>query len=163
MCWCWALGTRFWVLSFDSLQILWLSIPMQSLLFSDLTFKSAWPRVIAQLIDLGLAWLITIAIVLISTLVVPTEDLFQWIYLSVFLVYSVLFDAYRQGTVGKLILGLKVERTTQLRPVLVTALYRNLLKAVCLLLVVDVLLLLMGKQGFHNRMVDCRVVASNNR
>ena len=98
---------------------------------------------------------------MIFRITLPTWKIFLWFYLLMFLLYSVPFDAYRQGTVGKHLMKLRVICTSEVRPILMTSFYRNLAKAVSILILVDIYLLFMGKQGFHNRMVDCQVIGED--
>ena len=112
----------------------------------------------AQVIDLTIVWFFTISLTMISGPFMPAAIGLGWVYALLFLAYGITLDYFRYGTVGKLMMGLRVVCKTSIRPRFVTMAYRNVLKATFLLLLIDCFLLLIGQQGLHNRLVSCEVV-----
>lgn len=121
-------------------------------------YAASWKRLIAYLIDITLVNIISIIIYYIAG--VPLS-MFNWLIFYVFMIYSILMDYKFQGTVGKLILKLKVIRVNGERPDLSTSFYRNFGK------VVSTLPLLWGfiriltpsyPQSIHDEISRCLVV-----
>lgn len=122
-----------------------------------LSTAPAWMRLIAQLLDIILVFFV----VAIFMLAFPIPgQLFKWIFLWTYLGYSILMDAYKQGTVGKLYMGLKVIKTSELRSDLLTSFYRNLIKILTAFMLWDAILILLiaGRIGIHNTIAKSTVV-----
>ena len=119
----------------------------------------AWKRLIAQLIDITLVFLTVLVLTVAFHIPGP---MFKWAILWTYLTYSILMDAYKHGTVGKLYLGLKVVKTSEMRSNFLTAFYRNLSKIFFALLLWDAILILLmtGHIGLHNTIAKSKVVQS---
>ena len=112
----------------------------------------------AQIIDLVLVFFIAVVLIMITGFRVTFSAIFFWAYLAIFLVHGVILDAYRQGTIGKLVVGLRVIETPGIRSRFLTSFYRNLLKSFMILFGIGAILLIVGKQGVHNRVTNCIVM-----
>ena len=116
-----------------------------------------WKRLAAQLIDFVLVFLASVVLVILFK---PLGLIFGWILLFLFLLYSILMDAYRQGTIGKLYLGLRVIKNHGRPSKLLTSFYRNVTKLIITVFLFDIYLLLIrnGYSGFHNRIAGTAIV-----
>lgn len=130
---------------------------MQTLLLSQMTFKQVWKRLAAQIIDLGLIFLMTLFLFMIIGVELSSITLFAWAYFWFFLIYCVVLDTYYQGTIGKLMLGLKVTSNSGSRLKLLTSFYRNFIKSSMIFFIGGQILFLVGRQGFHNKVTKCIV------
>jgi hypothetical protein len=103
-------------------------------------------------------------VILLTILFKPFGLLFSWMLLWTYLVYSILMDAYREGTVGKLYMGLKVVNTQEGTSKLITSFYRNVMKLIIAMFLYDTLLLILrkGYSGFHNKIARTMVVESSS-
>jgi len=115
---------------------------MISYLIFDTTKVLFWKRLIAQIID---SILVLLTVIIWSALFTPLGLLFPWILFWVYLSYSVLMDAYREGTIGKLYMGLKVVKKNESSVKLLTSFYRNFMKFLIALFLYDFLLLIFRK------------------
>jgi uncharacterized RDD family membrane protein YckC len=115
-----------------------------------------WKRLVASLFDFLMVCLIVIVIHMLLTTPIPAP-LSKWIYLGVFLIYSILFDYYQHGTPGKHVMKIKIAYTDERRSYLVAICYRDFLKA---LFFYEVFWLLLSpyRQGLHNRIAKCKIV-----
>lgn len=137
---------------------------MQTLLLSEMTFRQVWKRLAAQMIDLSLILLMTLILLMIAGVelssMTSSTTLFIWAHFWFYLIYCVLLDTYYQGTIGKLMLGLKVTSKSGSRLKLLTSLYRNLIKSSMIFFIGGQILFLVGRQGFHNKVTKCIVFES---
>ena len=129
----------------------------------NLKTASAWRRVIAQLIDSGLIGLTTIPVSIFSPIPIATFDIYLWEIFFIFMTYSVWFDYKQYGTIGKHIMKIKIHYSYDLRPYLLTVVYRNLLKGLVGILFFEVFWILLDphRQGIHNMVSKCRIVDDN--
>lgn len=129
---------------------------MISFLFIDTTKTLVW-RLAAQLIDVVLVFLTSIILVALFR---PLGLIFWWTVVWVFLLYSTLMDTYRQGTIGKLYLGLRVVKKHARSSKLLTSFYRNVTKLFIAIFLFEIYLLLIrkGYSGFHNRIAGTTIV-----
>lgn len=119
-----------------------------------------WKRLVAQVIDI---LIVLTGVFLVVAWTSVRGVVFQWIVVWVYLVYSMLMDAYAEGTVGKLTIGLKVVMNKKKEPKLLTAFYRNFMKIILNGIGLDILLLPLrkGYSGWHNRVAKTRIVNEN--
>src|SRR5436190_1690313 len=94
---------------------------------SGVQYAKRWRRVLAQIIDVALIFFFSVALLMMFWF---PASLFKWSVFWLFLAYSTFSDAYRDGTAGKHIMGIKVLCTSDARSKLLTAFYRNLTKVV---------------------------------
>jgi len=129
---------------------------MISFLFFDTTKTLLWKRLAAQLIDFALVFLTGVVLVILFR---PLGLIFWWTLLLLFLVYSTLMDAYREGTIGKLYLGLRVVKKHDRHSKLLTSFYRNVTKLFITIFLFDIYLLVIrnGYSGFHNRIAGTAI------
>jgi len=114
-------------------------------------------RLTAQIIDLALVFVTVMVLFVWFKSIGPV---FIWAILLVYFSYCVLMDAYRDGTVGKHYLGLKVIKSGGASMEFRTALYRNLMKFVLLVFWYEIFLLIFVKDypGLHNNLSKTNVV-----
>ena len=123
----------------------------------DTTKVLFWKRLLAQVIDWVLVFL---TVIVLTILIRPLGQLFPWILFWTFLFYSVLMDAYREGTIGKLYMGLKVVKKEDNSSRLLTAFYRNFMKLFIALFLYEIMLLIFrkGYSGYHNKIAKTMVI-----
>jgi uncharacterized RDD family membrane protein YckC len=113
-------------------------------------------RILAFAFDLLLVGLMSVVIPMLSPQPIPTQ-LMRWVFIIVFLTYSILFDYYQHGTPGKHLMRIRISYTYEKRSYLLTTFYRDFLKLFCFLEA----LWLFGapcRQGFHNGVARCIIV-----
>jgi uncharacterized RDD family membrane protein YckC len=130
---------------------------MISIFIFDTTKVLFWKRLAAQFIDCSLVFL---TVIVLTSWFTPLGSLFLWMLVWTYLIYSILMDAYREGTVGKLYMGLKVVNTQEGSSNLITSSYRNVMKLFIALFLYDILLLIIrkGYSGFHNKIAKTIIV-----
>jgi uncharacterized RDD family membrane protein YckC len=130
---------------------------MVSFFIFDTTKTLFRKRLFAQLIDCSLVFL---TVIFLTSWFKQIGLLFYWMLLWVHLIYSILMDAYREGTLGKLYIGLKVVNTKKNTSKLFTSFYRNILKLFIAMFLYDILLvkLTKGYSGFHNKIAKTIVM-----
>jgi uncharacterized RDD family membrane protein YckC len=114
-------------------------------------------RVVAQVIDIGLVGLTAISFHMMFPIPAP---LFRWTFFWLLIFYSIMFDYYQHGTIGKHIMKIKIISTYKQRPFFLSCFYRNLLKAIFTIFVFDLVLILLlpPRQGFHNILARTEIV-----
>jgi len=135
---------------------------------SRFNYKGVWPRLVAAIID-SILYFVLSYVVAIQT-GNTTSDGFQltgapaYITMAAWAAYFILFEAYLGGTVGKLILGMRVVNANGGRPGLVPSLVRNILRVIDFLPAFYILgIILVGtskeKQRLGDRVASTYVVA----
>jgi len=121
-------------------------------------YSTSWRRIVAQAIDFGFLGLFAISLHMIFRIPAP---MFKWTLLWIYMMYSILFDYYQHGTIGKQIMKIKILKTYDHRGYLLTIFYRNFIKAIMTILLFEAVLLLLipYRQGFHNHIAKCVIVA----
>ena len=135
---------------------------MQTLQFSYFNVPVLIRRSAAQVIDMLLVWVICIPLIAIPFIGRYNFEFYPSFYITLLIVYGASMDAFLGGTVGKMALSLRVVNESSRRSALISSLYRNLLKYVLMYYVWGVLLVV-GKQGVHNRITGCAVVDAGKR
>ena|SRR5579871_1500846 len=115
-----------------------------------------WKRLVASLIDYILVTAMTMIISMLSPM--PIQDAAAtWIWLGVFMIYSIFFDYYQYGTPGKHIMKIKLLYSQDNRSYLLTIFYRNFLKVIFFSWF-SWMLFAPDKQGVHNKVARCSIV-----
>jgi uncharacterized RDD family membrane protein YckC len=91
----------------------------------DTTKVLFWKRLVAQVIDCILVFSV---VIVLAIWVTPLGVLFSWMLIWVYLIYSILMDAYQEGTIGKLFMDLRVVKRKNNSSKLLTSFYRNFMK-----------------------------------
>ena len=130
---------------------------MISSFFFDTTKVLFRKRLFAQLIDYILVY---VGVGVLTTGFSLIGPLFYWIWFWAYLIYAILMDAYRGGTVGKSSMGLKVINTQEGSSRLLTSFYRNVTKISIATFFWGIYLLIYrkGYSGFHNKIAGTKVV-----
>jgi uncharacterized RDD family membrane protein YckC len=117
-----------------------------------------WRRLAAQAIDGVVVFLLAI---ILTVFFRPSGQLFSWILAGTYLAYSIPMDTYRDGTVGKLYMGLTIVRREDSSKLL-TSFYRNILKLLISVFLFDILFLIVrkGYSGLHNRFAKTAIAES---
>jgi uncharacterized RDD family membrane protein YckC len=129
-------------------------------MFYLLTFETIkvvfWKRLAAQAIDCALVFLVAVVVAVFFN---PSSQLFSWILAWTYLAYSIPLDTYRDGTVGKLCMGLTIVRKEDSSKLL-TSFYRNIFKLFISAFVFHLLFLIVrnGYSGLHNIVAKTKVV-----
>ncbi|MDP2663342.1 MAG: RDD family protein [Dehalococcoidia bacterium] len=135
-------------------------------------YQGVWSRLAAAIIDgillVALAWAVAMQI----GITVPTSDGFgfeltglpAYIAMAIWAAYFILFEAYLKGTIGKLILGMRLVNANGGRVGLVASLVRNILRVIDFLPAFYILgIILVGtskeKQRLGDRVAGTYVVA----
>jgi uncharacterized RDD family membrane protein YckC len=116
-----------------------------------------WKRLFAQIID---CVLVLLTVFVFTVFFKPIGFIFSWALVWTYLLYSILMDAYRGGTVGKMYMDLKVVHHQENSSKLLTSFYRNFAKLFITLLLYDVWLLISrnGYSGLHNKIAKTSVI-----
>lgn len=129
---------------------------MISLQFFDSNKTLLRKRLFAQLIDFLLIYLIA---AILSPIVISFPLLYYTATYLIYLTYSVILDAYTEGTPGKKVMGLKIvfdNPGSKLLP----SLYRNTLKLFVFFNGYGTLMTLSryGYSGYHNLIAHAQIV-----
>lgn len=122
-------------------------------------YAPAWRRLIAYLIDI----VIVQAILILSYLLIGDIAFFMrsWIIFWTYMIYNILMDYKYQGTLGKMLLKLKVITIKGQTPDLKTSFYRNfgkLISALPLLWGFIRILTPSTPQTIHDELARCYVI-----
>jgi uncharacterized RDD family membrane protein YckC len=114
-------------------------------------------RLLAQIID---CILVLLTVFVLTVFIKPIGFIFSWTLLWTYLIYAILMDAYREGTVGKMYMDLRIVRHKDHSSTLVTSFYRNFAKLFIALLVYGCWLLIYrnGYSGLHNKIAKTGVI-----
>ncbi|MDO8690362.1 MAG: RDD family protein [Dehalococcoidia bacterium] len=147
-------------------------VPQAAAPVSRFKYKGVWSRLVAAIIDgillTALSW--TVAMQTGSTITTSggfgfeLTDTPALIAMASVVLYYILFEAYLKGTIGKLILGMRVVNANGGRPGLVASLVRNILRVIDFLPAFYILgIILVGtskeKQRLGDRAAGTYVVA----
>jgi len=116
-----------------------------------------WKRLFAQIVD---CVLVLLTVFVLTVFIKPIGFIFSWAFFWTYLLYAILMDAYREGTVGKMYMDLKVVRHQENSSKLLTSFYRNFLKLFISLFLYDSWLLISrnGYSGLHNKIAKTIVI-----
>lgn len=118
---------------------------------------SFWKRLIAFSVDYILYAIISRFLGVIFNL---PDTIEYWIYFMLFYAYNIFMDYHYQGTLGKMILKIKVIKTDGTKPDLLSAFYRNIGKIVSSLPLFYGFLRILDpnqKQTIHDQLGKCFV------
>lgn len=135
---------------------------------SRFKYKGVWSRLVASIVDsllyFVLAWVVAIQTGGTTSQGFELTGTPAFITMAIWAGYFILFEGYLGGTIGKLILGMRVVNANGGRPGLVASLVRNILRVIDFLPAFYILgIILVGtskeKQRLGDRVAGTYVVA----
>lgn len=125
--------------------------------------SSFWKRLLAYLID---AILILILSWLTKMIFRLSEIPYYWFSFGLYYAYNIFMDYYHQGSLGKMILNIKVVKIDGGKPELINSIIRNLAKIISSIPLFYGYLRILAphqSQTIHDELAKCQVIDLNTK